>query len=288
MCVAFTPFFVVFYSVFVLVYIFQTMASLETNNYHGLHEYSTFSASTIAPHRHPNTGHHEHEHEHNSTNQCVKCCCFVCRLSSALIFHPVGPFRCCWDLFIMLLLIYTSIEIPYTISFGQAQSILFVGLFVDAFLLIDIFLNFHTAYFDKYDNLRLVTNKKYICKKYFRTWFVIDFVTCIPFDFIFEFYSIDPRNGKALVYIKLLRIFRLLRIIKILRFVKMLRIFDAFMKQFIVREVIVFMKLFKIIFGMLMFAHFSGLKYEICKSICVPNLLFMIYLFKRACGGLWV
>ena len=93
-----------------------------------------------------------------------------------------------------------------------------------------------------------------------------------------------------LVYIKLLRIFRLLRIIKILRFVKMLRIFDAFMKQFIVREVIVFMKLFKIIFGMLMFAHFSGLKYEICKSVnlCSQPFISNIYLFKRACGGLWV
>ncbi len=43
------------------------------------------------------------------------------------------------------------------------------------------------------------------------------------------------------------------------------------MKQFIIREVIVFMKLFKIVFGMLMFAHFSGM--YIAKNVCHKSIL---------------
>ena len=222
------------------------------SSYHGLHEYSTFSASII---RNPLN---QHQYQQRT---CCYACCLLYGLWNSLILHPVGPFRCIWDLIVMLLLIYTSIEIPYTISFGQSTVIRYIGLCVDGFLLFDIFLNFHTAYFDKYDNLRLVTNKRYICKKYFRTWFFIDIITCIPFEFIFTYdeeEEIEQTQTNALKYIKVLRIFRLLRIIKILRFLKMLRIFDAFMKQFIIREIIVFMKLFKIIFGMLMFAHFAA------------------------------
>eukprot|EP01083_Nonionella_stella_P029364 80845_1 len=218
--------------------------------YHGSHEYSTFSASTIflaSPDHDKNTFH--------------KCFCFLCQLSKSLILHPVGPFRCIWDMFVMVLLIYTSIEIPFTMSFGQTNTASYVSVSVDCFLLIDIFFNFHTAYFDKYDRLRLVTNKTYIFKKYLRTWFFLDFVTCIPFQLIFDMAQVQGTqkdSTTALDYIKILRVFRLLRILKILRFLKMLRIFDTFMRQFVVREVIVVMKILKIIFGMILFAHFAA------------------------------
>eukprot|EP01083_Nonionella_stella_P078911 216231_1 len=224
------------------------------SSYHGSHEYSTFSASTIRSSQ-PSDDH---------TNTLCKCICCLCRLSSSLILHPVGPFRCIWDMFVMVLLIYTSIEIPFTMSFGQSPSIAYVGLAVDCFLLIDIFLNFHTAYFDKYDHLRLVTNKKLICKSYFKSWFIIDLVTCIPFQFLFDpahfngSDHIDSSDDSALEYIKVLRIFRLLRIVKILRFLKMLRIFDTFMRQFVVREMIIIMKMIKIVCGMVLFAHFAA------------------------------
>eukprot|EP01083_Nonionella_stella_P144861 453033_1 len=227
--------------------------------YHGLHEYSTFSTSTISASK--SGQNYDLCGESHDKGLFHLCCCFLCRLSSSLVLHPVGPFRCIWDIIVMILLIYTSIEIPYSISFGTTSTTSYIGLAVDILLFFDIFLNFHTAYFDKYDNLRLVINKRYICKKYFRSWFVIDFITCIPFEFIFRediAVAHDDDDNNAFVYIKVLRVFRLLRIIKILRFLKMLRIFDAFMKQFIVREVIVVMKLCKVVFGMLMFAHFAA------------------------------
>eukprot|EP01084_Bolivina_argentea_P115154 204836_1 len=225
-----------------------------TTKYHGKHDYSTFSASIISTQKTNDDDIVKTTHG----NKSFKCFRFCYKLSfNHLVLHPVGPFKCIWDMFVMILLIYTSIEIPYTMAFGQISIVQYIGLFVDGFLFIDIILNFHTAYFDKYDSLRLVTNKRHICKKYFCGWFWIDFLTCIPFDIMFEDtteHQIDAKS-KAFTYIKLFRIFRLLRIIKILRFIKMLRIFDAFMKQFIFREVIVLMRIVKIIFGMLLFSH---------------------------------
>eukprot|EP01084_Bolivina_argentea_P053394 98006_1 len=215
-----------------------------TAGYHGSrHQYSTFSASTIR----------RETLFDDYKNKFTKCFCFLCHISASLILHPVGPFRSVWDMFVMLLLVYTSIEIPYIMSFGQSDLTLYFGLCVDSFLLIDILFNFHTAFFDKYDRLRLVTNKKSICKHYLTTWFLIDFITCIPFELI----PAETESGFT-EYIKVLRVFRLFRIIKILRFIKMLRIFDSFMKQFVIREVLVFMRLFKIICGMLLSAHFAA------------------------------
>eukprot|EP01084_Bolivina_argentea_P011041 20633_1 len=158
----------------------------------------------------------------------------------------------------MILLLYTSIETPYSVAFGQTSATRYISLCVDVFLICDIFLNYHTAYFDQYDNLQLVTNKKYICKRYLSTWFFIDLITCIPFEIVLvdEDYTAD--HAHPVKILKGLRYFRFLRIIKILRFFKMIRMFDSFIRQFMIREVIVFVKLFKIIFGMLLFAHFSG------------------------------
>eukprot|EP01084_Bolivina_argentea_P200585 342997_1 len=217
------------------------------STYHGAHEYSTFSSSTIPSKKWNN----------DYSNKCMKILCFPCRLSST-VFHPFGPFRCIWDLIVMLLLIYTLIEIPFTISFGLKKTIRNIGLCVDIMLFIDIFLNFSTAYFDKWDNLRLVTNRKFIYKKYLRTWFIIDFVTCIPFEFINYNSNITGSKQNVLIYIKILRVCRLLRIVKIFRFLKMVRIYNGFMKQFVIREVLIAMKLIKMICGMLLFAHIAA------------------------------
>eukprot|EP01083_Nonionella_stella_P312118 1115279_1 len=182
-----------------------------------LHRYSTFSQSTIRSAQFS-------DRDKSSYSSRHKICCCLCRLSH-LILHPVGPFRCVWDLAIMLVLIYTSIEVPYTMSFGQSPTVLFVGFAVDFILLIDILFNFNTAYFDKYDSLRLITDKKYICKRYFRTWFFIDLVTCIPYEIFSIYYANADEASNAF---KILRVFRLFRIIKIIRLFKLSRIFDMF------------------------------------------------------------
>eukprot|EP01084_Bolivina_argentea_P132951 234615_1 len=219
----------------------KVLSRSTTAGYHGAQEYSTFSASTIR----------RETMIDGYRNKLCKCFCFLCVLSSKLILHPVGPFRSLWDMFVMLILVYTSIEIPYIIAFGHSNITFIVGLVVDGFLFIDIILNMHTAYFDKYDRLRLVTNKKSICLQYFKTWFTIDFITCIPFELL-------PADGPGYIYLKVFRLFRLFRILKILRFIKMFRIFDSFMKQFVIREVLLALRLFKILCGMLLCAHFAA------------------------------
>lgn len=154
------------------------------STYHGQHQYSTFSASLIkvetagsfcsdsdsgcccwCQSRSSSVDSTTGSPLHSRPRRGGGCCrCTFWRWYRSLILHPVGPFRCGWDMIVMVLLIWTSIEIPFTLAFGSVSEMEYVSLFVDCCLMMDIVLNFHTAYFDKYDNLRLVTHRGYICR----------------------------------------------------------------------------------------------------------------------------
>lgn len=96
-------------------------------------------------------------------NIVEKCC------DNLPILNPIGRVRISWDLFVTILLLYTCMEIPFTLAFeitltleDWAGKIAFV---IDLFLLFDILVNFRTAYFDDYDHLYLITSPKHIAKR---------------------------------------------------------------------------------------------------------------------------
>lgn len=57
-------------------------------------------------------------------------------------------------------------------------------LIVDGFFVGDIFVNFNTAVVK--NELHIVTERKQIAIEYFKSWFLIDVLSVIPFDIIFE------------------------------------------------------------------------------------------------------
>ena len=85
------------------------------------------------------------------------------------VFNPVGPCRIGWDFIVTIVLLYTCIEIPYTLAFGIDLSLTHwsgqVAFGIDIFLLLDVCVHFRTAYFDSYDNLHLITSPKRIAIK---------------------------------------------------------------------------------------------------------------------------
>ena len=177
------------------------------------------------------------------------------------ILHPFGPFKLCWDSFIMLLLVMTIIQIPFVFAFSIDSTLnTFYGeisFSVDCILLIDILISFRTAYFDKIDQLRLIASPKLIAKTYVKSWFIIDLLTSFPFEFVLPLFTKNGSNINNAI-IRPLRIFRIVRIIKILRLIKILKFLDGVVSQFIVREITIVLRFLRIIFKMLIFAHVIG------------------------------
>lgn len=131
-------------------------------------------------------------------------------------------FKAVWDWLILALVIFTAIEIPYSVAFliplqGNKWSIddvtpLFVfNLFVDFLFIVDILINFRTT-FIKPTTDEVISAPKQIALHYLKSWFVVDFVAAIPFDFL-----VLSQVDSATTLFGLLKTARLLRLVRVAR-----------------------------------------------------------------------
>lgn len=109
-----------------------------------------------------------------------------------IILHN-SKFKATWDWFVLALVIYTAIEIPYTTAFGEARISPFIHLsrgeylsiansIVDLMFIVDILINFRSTYTRKGTD-ELVVDPRMIACNYLKSWFVIDLLAAIPFEF---------------------------------------------------------------------------------------------------------
>ena len=89
-----------------------------------------------------------------------------------------------WDWVILFLTFYTAIMVPYNVAFkyktSEDVSLLVVDSIVDVIFFIDIVLNFHTTFVGP--GGEVVSDPKIIRMNYLKSWFVIDLLSCLPYD----------------------------------------------------------------------------------------------------------
>ncbi|XP_066936219.1 potassium voltage-gated channel subfamily H member 1-like [Clytia hemisphaerica] len=116
-----------------------------------------------------------------------------------------------WDWFILLLILYTSVMVPFLIAFETNLDIVhYLDTFVDVMFIFDIVLTFFTTYVE---NGEIITNAKQIRRHYFRGWFLGDCFGAFPFSFVM--YAIDKKEGQVLGILRGLKIIRLIRVAKV-------------------------------------------------------------------------
>ena len=144
------------------------------------------------------------------------------------LIHPKDKRKTAWDGLIGLLIIYSVLTVPIQVAFISAtvtksgKSALLFESVIDVFFLLDILLNFNTAYFSEQDDAFIAIRKR-IVFTYLRSWFVVDAISCIPFDTLLGF--ILSTSSTNLQTLQLIRIARLLRLIKILKFINFVKLF---------------------------------------------------------------
>ncbi len=82
--------------------------------------------------------------------------------------------------------------VPYNVSFKTKQNNvtwLVVDSIVDVIFLVDIVLNFHTTFVGPAGEV--ISDPKLIRMNYMKTWFVIDLLSCLPYDVINAFENVD-------------------------------------------------------------------------------------------------
>ena len=136
---------------------------------------------------------------------------------------PTSPLRNRWDWVLVVLVTFTSWQIPFVLVFNLPDSVrLSMKVFdyiIDAFFWIDIMLNFTTSF---YVEEELITSRKAIVKHQFTSWiFYADVMATFPWD---DIAGSSERGAQALVgclrsataaavgsNLKALRLLRLLR-----------------------------------------------------------------------------
>lgn len=127
----------------------------------------------------------------------------------------------------LLFMVGNLIIIPVGITFFKEETtmpwILF-NVVSDTFFLMDLVLNFRTGIIIE-DNSDIILDPKTIKKKYLKTWFIVDFVSSIPVDYIFLIVEkgIDSEVYKTARALRIVRFTKILSLLRLLRLSRLIR-----------------------------------------------------------------
>ncbi|KAI2805179.1 Potassium voltage-gated channel sub H member 5 [Blomia tropicalis] len=126
-------------------------------------------------------------------------------------------FKAIWDWVILCLTFYTAIMVPYNVAFknktSEDVSLLVLDSIVDVIFFIDIVLNFHTTFVGP--GGEVVSDPKIIRVNYLRSWFIIDLLSCLPYDIFNAFdHTEDQGIGSLFSALKVVRLLRLGRVVR--------------------------------------------------------------------------
>lgn len=142
--------------------------------------------------------------------------------------HPDSTFSLVWDLMQLVMLVLVCWYVPLRSGFSvevELWSYAFWQDFViDLYFLIDLLLQFRTAYYGR--SGALVTDSRKIRWHYLRRWFLIDFLCVLPVGYIGYFMSDGNSSGEKLRVVKTLRLLRLGKMLRLAKVFKMLQKYD--------------------------------------------------------------
>jgi len=145
------------------------------------------------------------------------------RRMSKYLLNPHSKYMQYWDFVILFAMLFTATVSPYEVCLIWDSDFAIDGLFVVNLIINLIFLaDTISQFFLPYKESpkkggQMVKNHRRIAIHYIETWFVIDLVSVIPFDYITLGIEIDPSNVSLIQSISLLRLMRLIKLVRILR-----------------------------------------------------------------------
>jgi Ca2+-binding EF-hand superfamily protein len=147
---------------------------------------------------------------------------------------PADKLRKLWDVAQVVLLTYVALAVPYRMGFQKDvpfnTSWFWVEVVVDVYFMLDILINFRTAY--RTEEGELVTSPKKISRNYLKGWFAIDICACFPVTYIGLIISGTDSDQQGAQKVKALKIIRLLRLAKMLRLARLKRLIKRIDEEF--------------------------------------------------------
>jgi hypothetical protein len=136
--------------------------------------------------------------------------------------YPDNHTKELWDLFMTIVLLVSCVITPLEIAFEPDMTVKISGIQIfdwvmDSLFLADIIIIFSSAqYTENYD---FIENRSYIACEYLKGWFMVDLLSCLPLDILFNHSSYNKflRVARISKLYKLVKLTKLLRILKIIK-----------------------------------------------------------------------
>ncbi len=164
----------------------------------------------------------------------------------------------------MILLMYCSFSVPYGIAFDsddpdqQLSTKENFEQIVDVIFMVDIFLNFITAWDNQGFMIREFSK---IAKTYLRSWFLPDFAGSFPFDKTIT--ALIQADGKTLQSTTFIRGLKLIKMIKLIRAIKFMNKLEKLKQNEGFEAFGTGITIFSAGFGLFFTAHLLGCFYTI-------------------------
>ncbi|XP_066566874.1 potassium/sodium hyperpolarization-activated cyclic nucleotide-gated channel 1 [Amia ocellicauda] len=189
------------------------------------------------------------------------------------IIHPYSDFRFYWDLIMLIMMVGNLIIIPVGITFFTEQTTtpwLVFNVASDTIFLVDLVMNFRTGIVNE-ESSEIILDPKVIKMNYLKSWFVVDFLSSIPVDYIFlivekGFDSEVYKTARALRIVRFTKILSLLRLLRLSRLIRYIHQWEEiFHMTYDLASAVV--RIFNLIGMMLLLCHWDG-----CLQFLVPLL----------------
>lgn len=150
---------------------------------------------------------------------------FPCIADSCVCVSPLCRFY--WDLIMLIMMMGNLIIIPVGITFFSEQTTttwLVFNVASDTIFLVDLVMNFRTGIVNE-ESSEIILDPKVIKMNYLKSWFVVDFLSSIPVDYIFlivekGFDSEVYKTARALRIVRFTKILSLLRLLRLSRLIR--------------------------------------------------------------------
>ncbi|XP_030003370.1 potassium/sodium hyperpolarization-activated cyclic nucleotide-gated channel 1 isoform X2 [Sphaeramia orbicularis] len=191
------------------------------------------------------------------------------------IIHPYSDFRFYWDIVMLLLMMSNLVILPWGITFFEDQNTtpwITFNVLSDTLFLMDLVFNFRTGVLG--EDSHIILDPKEIRTLYLRSWFLVDFISSIPVDYIFLIVDLESRTESSDVYrtARALRIVRFTKILSLLRLLRLSRLIryihqweEIFHMTYDLASAVV--RIANLIGMMLLLCHWDG-----CMTFMVPML----------------
>ncbi|MDX9802116.1 MAG: ion transporter [Spirochaetia bacterium] len=137
-------------------------------------------------------------------------------LTGIKMVRPDNRIRFAWEIFLLLTIIWTIINIPLSVIFFSRSAVHYANateIILTAIFLTDIVIRFNTAVIKK---RKLISSRREVLLIYLKGWFWLDFAAAIPFWFILG-------SSDFALPLQTLNFLRLARVLKLFRAVQTLR-----------------------------------------------------------------